>query len=314
MSTRMTHRTAESMKTVVTTSELRSLLAVSRAKNRIALVPTMGCLHDGHVALMRRARDSADIVVVSIYVNPLQFGPNEDFDAYPRNFADDCAICEAAGVDVIFHPQTLYPGGEAQVSLTVGGSQANDLANSLCGAQRPGHFDGVAMAVAVLFNIVQPDVAIFGEKDWQQLAMIRRMTDDLQFPVEIIGVETVREADGLAMSSRNRYLSDAERKQALILSQALKAMQKAAEGESDAQVLVALGRNMLAEAGLQPQYLEIRDADDLTPLSCIEKRAARAFIACQIGPARLIDNMSISNTPISSKTNKVTETPCISPC
>jgi len=299
---------------VADTGELRRKLAAFRGKDRLALIPTMGCLHEGHAALMHRAKDFADIVLVSIYVNPLQFGPNEDFAAYPRTFEQDCAVCEREGVDIVFHPHNLYPGGEPQVSLTVGGSQANDLANSLCGAQRPGHFDGVAMAVAVLFNIVQPDVALFGEKDWQQLAMIRRMTDDLQFPVEIIGVETVREADGLAMSSRNRYLSDVERKQALILNQALKAMQKAAKEESDAETLVALGRNMLAEAGLQPQYLEIRDADDLTPLSYIENRAARAFIACQIGPARLIDNMSISNTPISLKMNTMTETPCISPC
>jgi len=305
----MNARTRKPMKTVATSSDLRRLLAISRGKDRIALVPTMGCLHDGHVALMRRARDFADIVVVSIYVNPLQFGPNEDFEAYPRNFTDDCAICEAAGVDVIFHPQSLYPAGQAQVHLVVGGIADNGLADCLCGAERPGHFDGVVMAVAVLFNIVQPDVAVFGEKDWQQLAIICRMVVDLQFPVEIIGMATQREADGLAMSSRNRYLSQTERKQALILSQTLKAMQKAAAAESDAQMLADLGRSMLAEVGLTPQYLEIRDADDLTPLKDLADRAARAFIACQVGPARLIDNISISNMPISSKTNKMTETP-----
>ncbi len=305
MNTRTSHRMAESMKTVATTGELRSLLAMPRGKDRIALVPTMGCLHQGHVALMRRAKDFADIVVVSIYVNPLQFGPNEDFDAYPRSFEQDCAACESAGVDIVFHPQTLYPGGEAQVRLAAGG-----LADALCGAKRPGHFDGVAMAVAVLFNTVQPDVAVFGEKDWQQLAMIRRMVSDLQFPVEIIGVETVREANGLAMSSRNRYLSDAERQQALVLNKALNTMwKKAAEGESDAEVLISLGRNMLAGAGLQPEYLEIRDADDLTPISRIGHHVARAFIACQVGPARLIDNMPISNASISLKMNKMTEMP-----
>ncbi|MDQ6987250.1 MAG: pantoate--beta-alanine ligase [Mariprofundaceae bacterium] len=292
------------IKTVATAGQLRHLLAMSCGKDRIVLVPTMGCLHDGHMALIRRAKDFADIVVVSIYVNPLQFGPDDDFDSYPRSFADDCAACESAGADIVFHPQTLYPAGQAQVRLAVGG-----LADCLCGEKRAGHFDGVVMAVAVLFNIVQPDVAVFGEKDWQQLAIIRRMAVDLQFPVKIIDVATQREADGLAMSSRNRYLSENERKQAVILPQTLKAMQKAAETQLDVQTLVDLGRSMLAGAGLTAQYLEIRDADDLTPLQDIAGCAARAFIACQIGPARLIDNIPISNIPVSSKTNKMTETP-----
>ncbi|MDX8407703.1 MAG: pantoate--beta-alanine ligase, partial [Mariprofundaceae bacterium] len=272
-------------------TDLRRHLAASRGKDRIALVPTMGCLHEGHLSLIRKARSLADIVVLSIYVNPLQFGPNEDLDAYPRTFEADAALCEAEGVDVIFHPDNLYAAGTPLVSLHV-----EELDRCLCGAARPGHFDGVATVVAILFNIVQPEIAVFGEKDWQQLTIIRRMVECLQMPVEIIGSETVREADGLAMSSRNRYLGEAERSKAKHLNRALAAMQNlAASGESDAQTLLKAAGDTLAEQEITPEYLEIRDAYTLQPIRILQQdHPARAFIAARIGAARLIDNISLA--------------------
>ena len=281
---------------VETASDLRRALAPSRGKDRIALVPTMGCLHEGHASLIRKARGLADIVVVSIYVNPLQFGPGEDFDRYPRTFAADSAICEAEGADIIFHPASLYPDGGPKVTLTV-----QDLGDALCGAHRPGHFDGVVTVVNILFNIVQPDIAVFGEKDWQQLTIIRRMVADLQLPVEVIGAETVREPEGLAMSSRNRYLSDDERRQAQALSRTLRGMHtRVAAGIHDADELLAKAHAELTGAGIAPEYLEIRDAHDLQPLQILKQAtAARAFVAARVGNARLIDNMSLyDNRPL----------------
>jgi len=286
------------MKICRSSTELCSALAPIRSGKRTAFVPTMGCLHEGHLSLLRRARELADIVVASIYVNPLQFGPNEDLDAYPRTPDADAAACEAEGVDIMFCPENLYAAGPPLVSLRVKG-----LDNCLCGASRPGHFDGVATVVNILLNIVQADIAVFGEKDWQQLAIIRRMAADLYLPVEIVGVETVREAGGLAMSSRNHYLSGVQRRQALALNQALKAMQDAAVKQRNAASLIALARKLLAEAGLQPEYLEIRSASDLTPVQHLDETPARAFIACRVGPARLIDNISLA-----AKTPETTET------
>jgi len=292
--------------------ELRRNLQPLRGRNNIAFVPTMGCLHAGHISLIEKARAVADIVIVSIYVNPLQFGPNEDIAAYPRTFEDDRAACAAGGVDVLFHPATLYPASGPNVTLTV-----SKLADCLCGASRPGHFDGVVTVVNMLFNIVQPDIAIFGDKDWQQLAIIRRMVDDLHMPVEIIGVSTKREPDGLAMSSRNRYLSDAGRTQALALSHALKAMQqRVIDGETDVHILIHQGEDILAEAGIQSEYLEVRDAVSLAPVNKLggfdklntsdssdrlnrrtgkeaSRQAARVFIAARVGQARLIDNIPL---------------------
>jgi len=274
--------------------ELRRQLQTVRGQKTIAFVPTMGCLHAGHISLIEKARAVADFVVVSIYVNPLQFGPSEDMAAYPRTIEDDSAACVAAGVDVLFHPATLYPDNGPNVTLTV-----TELDDCLCGASRPGHFDGVVTVVNMLFNIVQPDIAIFGEKDWQQLAIIRRMVDDLQMPVELIGVETMREADGLAMSSRNRYLSGADRRQALALSCALKSMQQAAaDGETDVAMLLEQGKRILAAAEVQPEYLDVRDAVSLQPVDNLNGQvtsgqAARAFVAATIGKARLIDNMPL---------------------
>lgn len=262
-------------------------------RKTIALVPTMGCLHAGHAQLIRQARKMADIVVVSIYVNSLQFGPNEDFERYPRSFEADAELCAAEGADIIFHPDNLYPEDGPMVTLTVRG-----LGDVLCGASRPGHFDGVVSVVSILFNAVQPDIAVFGEKDWQQLSIIRRMVHDQHMPVQVIGVETIREVNGLAMSSRNRYLDDAELEQGLALSAALNSMQLlTADGERDTAVLIAVGRAVLQEAGIEPEYLEIRQADSLKKLSILGEVPARAFIAARIGPARLIDNLPLESTP-----------------
>ncbi len=270
------------------TAELRRQLAPMRGRERIALVPTMGCLHEGHLSLIRKARRLADTVVVSIYVNPLQFGPNEDLDSYPRTFEADAALCETEDVDIIFHPQNLYADGPPPVSLCVAG-----LDRCLCGTARPGHFDGVATVVAILFNIVQPDLAVFGEKDWQQLTIIRRMTEGLYMPLEIVAGDTVREADGLAMSSRNRYLNPAERRRATGLYRALSAMQKLAKaGETCCATLVAHGRERLAAQDIEAEYLDIRDAWSLEPVANLSgNRSARALVAARIGRARLIDNV-----------------------
>lgn len=276
------------MRIAATAADMRRMLVLHRGKHRIALVPTMGCLHAGHLALVRRARELADIVIVSIYVNPLQFGPDEDFAAYPRNFTADAEVCQAAGVDFIFHPEHLH-GGAPQVRLAVG-----ELAEVLCGNSRPGHFNGVATVVATLFNIVQPHVAVFGEKDWQQLAIIRRMVADLHFPLEIVGHPTVREADGLAISSRNGYLSPAQRQQAAAVPQALQAMQEAATGgESETSALIHAGNSVLKAAKIKPEYLDIRHAETLQPLVRLSDGPARAFVAARIGKAKLIDNLAL---------------------
>jgi len=277
------------MKIIRNSKELRSQLAASRSE-RIALVPTMGCLHEGHLSLIRKARRLADIVVVSVYVNPLQFGPNEDFSSYPRTFEKDSTLCREEGVDIIFHPEALYPTDGPQVTLKVSGLDA-----SLCGMARPGHFDGMATVVNILFNIVQPDIAIFGEKDWQQLTIIRRMVADLHMPVEIIGSETVREEDGLAMSSRNRYLNADERRQAAALFAALEAMrEQALNGEMEVATLLETGVRIMGDHGIAPQYLEIRHEDTLNPIDSLNEGPGRAFVAAPVGPARLIDNLSLS--------------------
>lgn len=289
------------MRIARTTAEIRRQLAGHRERNSIAFVPTMGCLHAGHASLIRKARSLADTVVVSIYVNPLQFGPDEDMERYPRPFEDDARLCQQQGVDFIFHPATLYPQGGPKVSL-----KASGLSAPLCGSSRPGHFDGVLTVVNILFNIIQPRFAVFGEKDWQQLALIRRMVSDLQMAAEIVDVETVREADGLALSSRNRYLSDAERGKAVQLSRALVAMQKlAAGGEANAEILKAAGRSILAGVGIEPEYLEIRNARSLkTKWTLNRKQQARAFVAAVVGKARLIDNMPLRLGPVAENTER----------
>ncbi len=276
------------MNIIKTTEELCRTLAPVRGRDRIAFVPTMGCLHEGHLSLIRKAKRLADIVVVSIYVNPMQFGPNEDFDAYPRTFESDATLCEKEGVDIIFHPANLYSEDGIRVSLKV-----DELDNCLCGASRPGHFDGVVTVVNMLFNIVQPDTAIFGEKDWQQLTIINRMASDLHMDIEIVGAPTLREADGLAMSSRNRYLDKADRKRAATLYQVLSAINECYEqGETASLKLLKMGSSILAEAGIEPEYLEIRDAATLQTVETVET-PCRIFIAAKIGNARLIDNIAL---------------------
>lgn len=281
------------MRVAHSTAEMRRQLKTLRNNRSIAFVPTMGCLHDGHMSLIKEAKELADIVVVSIYVNPLQFGPNEDLEKYPRPFERDAQMCEEAGVDFIFQPTSLYPKSGPKITL-----KANKLSDCLCGAARPGHFDGVVTVVNILFNIVRPDFAIFGEKDWQQLAIIRRMVTDLQMPIEIIGAQIVRETDGLAMSSRNRYLSKSDQQQALALSQALITMQKlATQGESNVEALKTAAQEILDAANITTQYLDVRNATSLKSKRKLNNQSNRAFIAAPIGSARLIDNMPLIYTP-----------------
>lgn len=257
-----------------------------RAGRSVGLVPTMGYLHAGHVSLVRAAREAAGAVIVTIFVNPIQFGPNEDFERYPRNMERDAALCREAGADVIFAPdvRSMYPEG-FQTKVTVG-----EVAGPLCGASRPGHFDGVATVVAKLFNVTEADVAFFGEKDFQQLLVIRRMVRDLDMGVKVVGMPIVREPDGLAMSSRNVYLSPGERARALSLSRSLKRAESLfASGVRGAGPILDAVASELGAAGLSPEYAEIRDAETLGPVSEITRPAVLA-IAARVGGTRLIDN------------------------
>ena len=277
------------MKIIESASEMQQAALALRAQGRrIGFVPTMGNLHDGHLSLVRIAKQHADVVVVSIFVNPTQFGPNEDFAAYPRTFAADRALCEAEGVDLVFYPSVpdMYPAG-ASVSVT-----ENALSRTLCGAARPGHFDGVCTVVAKLFNIVLPHVAVFGEKDGQQLRVIRRMVRDLRFPVEIVSGPTAREPDGLARSSRNQYLTPEQRPQAVCLRRALDEAERLfAAGERDPRKLVAAMRAVVARAtAAKIDYVEIVDDETLQPLAGPIARPALAALAVWVGTPRLIDN------------------------
>jgi pantoate--beta-alanine ligase len=281
-----------------TRAELAQALSEVRARDgKVALVPTMGALHDGHAALMRAGRQrtgGSDALVVSIFVNPMQFGPGEDLDRYPRTFDTDLEVCAAEGVDVVFAPsvEEVYPGGEPQVTLDPG-----PMAAVLEGASRPGHFRGVLTVVAKLFGLVGPDLAFFGEKDYQQLVLIRRMVADLCMPVEVVGVETVREPDGFALSSRNRYLDDEQRRAGLALSAALAVgAQSAAETGEDtstsaADRALAAARAVLRDAhGVDLDYLEVT-APDLGPAP--SEGPARMLIAARVGNTRLIDNTAL---------------------
>ena len=284
------------MQTVNRLADLRAAVDSLRARGEVALVPTMGALHDGHLTLVREARQQAAGVVVSIFVNPTQFGPNEDLAAYPREMAQDSRLLAAENVDLLWAPpvETVYPQGFAATVSVAGVSE------TLEGASRPGHFDGVATVVAKLFNQVRPDVALFGEKDWQQLAVIRRMARDLDltqpYVDRILGVPTVREADGLAMSSRNRYLSPEARDRAAVLPIA---MRKAiAAIEAGAAVPLVLDRTraaLLAGGFASVDYVELADAESLEPLGGLGKRPARLFVAARIGGTRLIDNMAVGD-------------------
>ena len=278
------------MQTIRTLAALRAaMLPWRRAGERIALVPTMGALHDGHLTLVREARRQADRVVASIFVNPKQFGPKEDLSAYPRQEAADAALLVAEGVDLLWAPDVaaMYPDGHA-TTVSVAGIDA-----MLCGAARPGHFDGVATVVGKLFNQVAPHAALFGEKDWQQLAIIRRMASDLDFDLDIIGVPTVREDDGLALSSRNAYLTPAERAAAAALPKALNAAAGAiAAGDRVGPTLETAKAAMLAAGFVSIDYCDLRDGDSLLPLDSW-RDGARLFVAARIGKARLIDNMAV---------------------
>lgn len=271
----------------------RSIFALREGekRSRIALVPTMGALHDGHMSLVREAKRHADHVVASIFVNPTQFGPNEDLDAYPRQEAQDAAMLEAEGVALLWAPNSaeMYPDGFA-TSISVSG-----VSEPLEGAHRPGHFDGVATVVAKLFNQVRPDVALFGEKDYQQLAVIRRMTADLALGLEIIGVPTARAEDGLALSSRNAYLSDDERARAAELPRAMKEAVAAIEAGGDVETALASARSRLAAAGFGPvDYVECCDPGTLQPVRKIAGEA-RLLVAARLGKTRLIDNFHVNS-------------------
>ncbi|KAA9373867.1 pantoate--beta-alanine ligase [Microbispora cellulosiformans] len=280
----------------VTVAADRAALGKARdalGAGRIALVPTMGALHEGHRSLVRLAREHADHVVVSVFVNPLQFGPHEDFSRYPRTFDADLLVCEEEGVSVVFAPsaEDMYLP-DRQVEVSAGG-----MGGTAEGAFRPGHFDGVLTVVLKLFNLVRPDVAVFGQKDAQQLALIRRMTADLDVPVSIVAAPTVREPDGLALSSRNRYLSEADRRTALALSRALSA--GAARAQAGPAGVLDAARAVLEEAArfappLLLDYLILADPATFAPVGGDHRGEAVLAVAAKVGATRLIDNMVLT--------------------
>lgn len=286
------------MRTYNSNAQLQSALHSFRSRGqRIAFVPTMGNLHEGHLDLVRKARTLCDVVVVSIFVNPLQFGPNEDLDAYPRTLAADKEKLFAEGVQVLFAPSVkeIYPEGmDAQTIVHV-----PDLGSTLCGNNRPGHFDGVTTVVSKLFNIVQPDMAIFGEKDFQQLSIVRKMTTDLCMPIEIVGVATTRDEDGLAKSSRNGYLTRKQREVAPVLNRVLKECREAvACGFDNFLQLESHARMQLLQAGFEPDYFSIRDARTLQGVTDSTEEIA-ILAAAKLGQTRLIDNVRLALNPVS---------------
>jgi pantoate--beta-alanine ligase len=279
--------------TLTTVDELRTVCAVARAGGqRVGLVPTMGYFHAGHRSLMRAARNATDLVVVTLFVNPTQFGPNEDLSAYPRDLEADTAAAAAEGVDVLFVPtvEEMYPDGPPATTVHVA-----RLTEGLCGASRPVHFDGVTTVVAKLFSMVGPCTAFFGRKDFQQLAVIRQMTRDLNLPVDVQGCPLVREADGVAMSSRNAYLSDDERAEARVLSAALRAVADAVvAGERRTDALEQLVQEQVGGAlRVALEYAEVRDARTLEPVETLSGEVVLA-VAARVGRARLIDNVVIT--------------------
>ena len=262
-----------------------------REGRRIAFVPTMGNLHAGHVSLIEAARRHGDRFIASIFVNPMQFGPNEDFAHYPRTPAQDARMLAEAGCDLMFMPDVaeIYPNGSERATRV----EVPGLSSILCGEFRPGHFEGVATVVAKLFHIVEPDVAVFGEKDFQQLTIIRRMVADLSLAVSIIAAPTVRESDGLAMSSRNQYLTEEERRRAPLIYQALRAaIARLSAGEKDFTAIERAGAETLERAGFSPDYFAVRRAEDLGN----PEAGTRHFVvltAARLGRARLIDNLQL---------------------
>ena len=279
--------------TITTLNELRGATASLRKTGSLALVPTMGALHEGHLTLVREARRLADHVAVSIFVNPRQFGANEDLDAYPRQLARDSELLDKEGVALLWAPppSEVYPEGYA-TNISVAG-----VSDGLCGADRPGHFDGVATVVCKLFNQVRPDMAFFGEKDWQQLAVIRRMARDLDLTSPhvdaIYGVPIIREADGLAMSSRNAYLSTQQRSIAAVLPHAMhETIARLSRGEAAKAVLADLARRLIDSGFDTVDYAELRHGDNLVPAT-VAAPGTRLFVAARIGGTRLIDNMAL---------------------
>jgi pantoate--beta-alanine ligase len=286
-------RTAAAVSVLRSKAELRAALAPARRQGlAIGLVPTMGFLHEGHLSLLRAARADCDVVVISLFVNPTQFGPGEDLDRYPRDEGRDLALAAEAGADLVYAPAVdeVYPADfstRVEVTGKLTGVLDGDPAR-----RGPEHFRGVTTVVAKLFNLVGPDVAYFGQKDAQQAAVIRRMVRDLDFPLRVEVMPTVREDDGLAMSSRNAYLEPADRERAVALSRALAAVEREALAGSLAAGLQG-GRRILAEAGIEPEYLEARDAESLDPVTELGERAVLVAVAAPVGGARLIDNVLI---------------------
>ncbi|MCG4454354.1 MULTISPECIES: pantoate--beta-alanine ligase [unclassified Pseudomonas] len=284
------------MNTVKTIRELRAAVALARAEGKqIGFVPTMGNLHAGHIALVEKAAQRADFVVASIFVNPLQFGPSEDLSSYPRTLVADQEKLLDAGCHLLFNPDVdeMYPNGMAsQTRVSVQG-----VSEGLCGASRPGHFDGVSTVVTKLFNLVQPDLAIFGQKDFQQLAVIRTLVRDLNIPVQIIGEPTIRAEDGLALSSRNGYLSAEQRAAAPTLYRSLQQIATAlGAGEHDFASLVEAACQQQLAAGLRPDYLEIREANSLRPATASDRQLV-ILSAAFLGSTRLIDNLTLDLDP-----------------
>jgi pantoate--beta-alanine ligase len=285
------------VKICATIPEARAACQVARRKarsdrKRLGLVPTMGALHEGHLSLVRVAKTQCDAVAVSIFVNPTQFGPTEDLSKYPRQFERDCRLLEKEGIDILFAPsvEEIYPSRANAGSVTW--MTVEGLSEKLDGRSRPGHFRGVTTIVAKLFNIIEPDAAFFGQKDAAQLAVIRRMVLDLNFPVEVVACPIVREPDGLAMSSRNAYLNREERRRALVLQRSLqKTRQRLDAGERSAANLISAGKKVLAgEPGVVLDYFEVIDPDTLDPVEKISKKTLIA-VAAYVGSTRLIDNL-----------------------
>jgi pantoate--beta-alanine ligase len=287
------------MRIVRTKAELRQALTPARRDGRsVGLVPTMGALHEGHLSLLRAARERCDVVVMSLFVNPTQFRPGEDLASYPRDEARDAELAAAEGVDLVYAPpvEAVYPEGFATSVEVEGG--LTDVLDGDPSRRGPEHFRGVTTVVAKLFNTVEPDVAFFGQKDGQQAVVIRRMVRDLDFPVEIVVMPTVREPDGLALSSRNAYLEPPERERATALNRALQAAANvAASGERSVSVALEAARAELEAAGIVPEYLEARDAEGLTPVQSFNGRPVMVAVAARVGKARLIDNVLIAGEP-----------------
>ncbi|WP_268799518.1 pantoate--beta-alanine ligase [Pseudomonas huanghezhanensis] len=283
------------MNTVKTVRELRAAVARARSEGkRIALVPTMGNLHSGHIALVTKAAQRADFVVASLFVNPLQFGPNEDLASYPRTLAADQEKLLQAGCHLLFTPtvEEMYPHGMADQTIV----RVPVVSEGLCGGSRPGHFDGVSTVVSKFFNMVQPDIAVFGQKDFQQLAVVSALVRDLNMPIQIIGEPTVRATDGLALSSRNGYLSESQRAAAPALYQVINTVADAIRnGEKDLEQLLVKGKHDLEAAGFRPDYLEIRQAVTLRPATPDDNDLV-ILAAAWLGTTRLIDNLHLNRS------------------